>query len=157
MDHVAPGCRAAAQEGLGRPARDARDDRRHELVDPAAGHVDFRAPETVGHRGQHAPQLRLLFLQLGVGVALFADVAGRDERQRLRLDVQAGDGDVDGYPDVVLARAEKEAFLGMEDFAVAGGVAQAFLALAGEAEPVGHRLGEQLVPRQGRSAARRSG
>ena len=79
-----------------------------------------------------------------MGLALLAHVTGGDERQRLRLDVQPGDGDVDRDPLVAGASAEEKPLLGVEDLAVAGGVAEALAALAGEAEPVGHRPVEQF-------------
>ena len=76
-----------ANEGFRRPARDAGDDRGHELVYPRSFIVDLRAPEAIGDGGQHPAKLGLFGFQLRQGFALLAHIAGRNKGQRLRVDV----------------------------------------------------------------------
>ena len=80
------------------PARDFLDNRREVAVGPAALAIDFGAPEAVGHGAGDAAQLGLHLLELGVRLALFADVSGGDQAVGARLGVQPRDRHVDRDP-----------------------------------------------------------
>ena len=77
---------------------------------------------------------------------LLAHVAGRDQGQRLGMNVQPSDGHVDGKPHAVLAGTEQEAFLRVEDAGACGRLAETLLAaLAAEAKEIGCRMGQHFL------------
>src|SRR5262249_47692660 len=100
---------------MGRPAREVLDDGGEVAIVPSAPGGPFRAPEAVGDGGEDPAQLRLHALEAEGGLVLLAHIAGGDQGEGARLEVQAGDGDVDGDPDAFLTRAEQKTVLGVED------------------------------------------
>src|SRR5260221_603981 len=85
------------------------------LADPRAGGANCVPPGEVGDESTRPLECRLELPQLRVRLAEVAHVAGRDHPQGARLQVQAGDGHVDGNPTVFLVGAEQEPVAGVKE------------------------------------------
>src|SRR4029077_13471068 len=93
VDRVAPALQAGHKETWWAPG-EFLDDWREIAILPASGAVESCAPKAVRNRNQHAAQLGFRLFELCLGLVPFADIAGRNQGERLGLNVQARDSEV---------------------------------------------------------------